>query len=186
MKENKSDVREFIIKKNWQYFYFAPLLAIVVGGLVKNNISNGFIVLAGFYAFSRVNEIFYAFIKDATSHLRSEEHSSTLKYYERIPLAMRSYLELIILYGVIAYILNTFFQSFSFSCEQNSFSSIWQAIYYSGVTITTIGYGEITPNDFFSQAMALYEVINGFSLIVVSFAIYVSRSIADEEYKPKE
>jgi hypothetical protein len=34
--------------------------------------------------------------------------------------------------------------------------------------------------------MAIFEVINGFSLIVVSFGVYVSRSISDQEYKQSD
>jgi hypothetical protein len=64
--------------------------------------------------------------------------------------------------------------------------TIWQAIYYSGVTITTLGYGEITPCHFISQLMAIFEVNNGFSLIVVSFTVYVSRSISEQEYKQSD
>lgn len=183
-KETKDDVSKFIIRRNLQYFVIAPFLAFFVWVFATYNISKWIVAIGGLYAFSRVNEIFIAFIKDATSHLRKEEHASSLKYYERIPLAMKSYVELIILYGVISFVLHFFFQAMSRG-EKASVCSLdmWQAIYYSGVTITTLGYGEITPNAFSTQLMAIYEVINGFTLIVVSFAIYVSRSVSNKEYK---
>jgi voltage-gated potassium channel len=183
-KKTKDEVRNFIIARNRQYFIIAPLLAIAVGVSAVFDISQWFVVIGVIYAFSRVNEIFIAFVKDATSHLRKEEHSSSLKYHERIPLAMKSYIELIVLYGVIAFGFHFFFQAMSCGCDSEACSlNMWQAIYYSGVTITTLGYGEITPGSFSTQLIAIYEVINGFSLIVVSFAVYVSRSISDEEYK---
>ncbi len=185
-KKTPEEVRDFIIATNLQYFIIAPLLAIVVGvGAIFDIILIQWLVaIGGLYAFSRVNEIFIAFVKDATSHLRNEEHSSSLKYHERIPLAMKSYIELIVLYGVIAFTLHFFFQAMSCGCNSASCSlNMWQAIYYSGVTVTTLGYGEITPNSFCTQLMSIYEVINGFSLIVVSFAVYVSRSISGEEFK---
>lgn len=183
-KDSKDDVRDFIISRNLQYFIAAPALVFVVGLASTYEMSHWLVAAGGLYAFSRVNEIFIAFVKDATSHLRKEEHSSSLKYHERIPLAMKSYIELIVLYGVIAFALHFFYQSMS--CGDDSevcVLNIWQSVYYSGVTITTLGYGEITPNSFVTQLMAIYEVINGFSLIVVSFAVYVSRSISGEEYK---
>ena len=97
---------------------------------------------------------------------------------------MKSYIELIVLYGVISFTLNFFYQVMSCGCDSSSCTlSMWQAIYYSGVTVTTLGYGEIIPSSFSTQLMAIYEVISGFSLIVVSFAVYVSRSISGEEYK---
>lgn len=181
-KHSKDAVRDFIISKNWQYFIFAPILAVVVGVSSLLEMAHWIIAIGGLYAFSRVNEVFIAFVKDATSHLRKEEHSSSLKYHERIPLAMKSYIELIVLYGVIAFTLHFFYGVMSCGsgvCTLN----VWQSIYYSGVTITTLGYGEITPTSWSSQMLAIYEVINGFSLIVVSFAVYVSRSISGEEYK---
>ncbi len=128
--------------------------------------------------------MFVAFLKDAVSHLQPKKHASSLKYYERIPLAAKSYLELIILYGVLAFILHYFYQTLSCGASDPSCCDItvWQTIYYSGVTITTLGYGDISPIDWSAQLLAIYEVINGFSLIVVSFTVYVSRSIAAGEY----
>lgn len=183
-KQTKDEVRDFIIAKNWHYFLFAPVLVLIVGVSSLFGISHWLVAIGGLYAFSRVNEIYIAFVKDATSHLRNEEHSSSLKYHERIPLAMKSYIELIVLYGVISFALHFFYEVMNCGCGSGACSlNIWQAIYYSGVTITTLGYGEITPNSISTQLMAIYEVINGFSLIVVSFAVYVSRSISGEEFK---
>ena len=64
-------------------------------------------------------------------------------------------------------------------------TNIWDAIYFSGITIATIGYGDLVPKHSFSQFLAIYEVINGFVLIVVSFTVYVSRSISEGEHKVK-
>ncbi|NTW53532.1 MAG: two pore domain potassium channel family protein [Chlorobaculum sp.] len=183
-KKTKDEVRNFIIARNWNYFIIAPFLAIAMWLVTLFHVSQWLVVIGGIYAFSRVNEIFIAFVKDATSHLRKENHLSSLKYYERIPLAMRSYVELIILYGIIVFGLNLFFNAMR--CNSDSgicILSVWDAIYYSGVTITTLGYGEITPVSFWTQIMAIYEVINGFSLIVVSFTVYVSRSISSNEFQ---
>ncbi len=183
-KKSKEEVRLLIIKQNWRYFIATPVVALLVWIISGIEFSWPVVFVGGYYAVSRINEIFYAFVNDATSHLTSSEHSSSLKYYERIPLAMKSYLELIVLYGVVVFVLNTYLQSMSCGCESNICSlNMFQAIYYSGVTITTLGYGEITPNDMLSQFLSIYEVINGFSLIVVSFTIYVSKSIAENEHK---
>ncbi len=186
LKENKDDVRDLIKSRNSLYLTITVLLAVILWILEDNIDKNCLRWLAigmGYYAFSRVNEIFISFIKDASSHLKYEERSSTLKYHERIPLAMKSYLELIILYGVIAYALQLF-QITMFCCDDfHCQLDLWKAIYYSGVTITTLGYGDITPNHFIAELMAIYEVVNGFSLIIVSFTVYVARSISDQEHK---
>jgi len=58
------------------------------------------------------------------------------------------------------------------------------------VTITTLGYGDIHPNSTFYdipiQVASSAEVINGFILIIVSFTIYVSKSLEAQEYNSDE
>lgn len=188
----KDGRRDLIKKLNWQYFIVAPIVAAFIGTLTWvvshndptriNEFLKTVLTIAGVYAFFRVNEVFLAFVRDARSHLKAIEHKSSLKYHERIPLAMRSYVELIILYGIIYFSLNMIFSSLMSGGNPCSIS-IWNAIYFSGVTITTLGYGDISPGDISSQFFTIYEVINGFSLLIVSFTVYVSRSIAATEYK---
>jgi voltage-gated potassium channel len=189
-KKTKDEVKDLIITLNWLYFCMAPIVAIVVEIIGECKTDQGLFLIgfAGYYAFSRVNEIFIAFIKDAKSHLKEPNHSSSLKYFERIPLAMRSYIELIILYGIITFVLHSLspFMLCGETIYKGDLTTMWQAIYYSGVTITTLGYGDITPTHFISQFMAIFEVLNGFLLIVVSFTIYVSRSISDEKDKKSD
>ena len=134
-----------------------------------------------YYAFSRRNEIFIAFILDATSHLRAVEHTTDLKYYERIQLAMRSYLELILDYAIVVLGVFNNIGGFSMCCECSF--NVLSAIYFSGVTIATIGYGDIHPIYWFPQLLAIYEVLNGIALIVVSFTVYVSRSVDAKEFQ---
>ncbi len=52
---------------------------------------------------------------------------------------------------------------------KDDFSSIVQALYFSVVTITTVGYGDITPKTPMAQIMCMYELAVGF--IVVAFAL---------------
>ena len=186
----------------------------------KYNFPDWFYICIGIYAFSRVNEIFIAFVRDAREQLKPPLNQSKLKYYERIMLAMRSYVELILLYGILQFILSfsfssgnhiaeTIFSSMGFGyflqyitpdyinlfhCQPLTFNSTnnpsavdsaWDAIYFSGITIATIGYGDLTPKCSLAQFLSIYEVVNGFVLIVVSFTIYVSRSIVNEEFKDK-
>lgn len=130
----------------------------------------------GYYSISRCNEVFYAFIKDATGHLKPGYPGSGLKYYERIHLAMISYLELILDFGILFFVLSFIFNVFHCNI------CILQAIYFSGVTITTLGYGDISPHAIGAQLLSVYEVITGFSLIIVSFTVYVSRSVSEKEF----
>jgi voltage-gated potassium channel len=129
------------------------------------------------YALSRCNEIFIAFKTDATDHLRPKAPTTDLKYYERIQLAMRSYVELVLAYGLIFRATSEIVGGFCPPLDALS------AMYFSGITIATIGYGDIHPTHWFPRLVTVYAFLNGVVLIVVSFTVYVSRSIAANEFK---
>lgn len=135
-------------------------------------------LVIGYYSFSRINEIFFAFSHDSVDRLKCKKNDGRgLKYPDRVRLAFRSYLELILDYGCIYYILDTSILKFLLN-QQEIFNkeslSIMDTLYYSGVTITTLGYGDFLPVHPISKFMSVYEVINGMLLIVVCFTIYVT------------
>lgn len=140
-----------------------------------NLISRFFLYFISLWSISRIIEITYAFIHDARTHLKPKEKSSNIPYYERIHLAMVSYLELIVLFGILYFCLNSLF------CAFNMDITIIDAIYFSGVTITTLGYGDIQPVFWITKILSILEVLCGFTLIIVSFTVYVSRAINDLE-----
>ena len=41
-------------------------------------------------------------------------------------------------------------------------NGIWKHFYFSAVTLTTLGYGNITPNDAYTEFVAVLESIVGF------------------------
>ena len=51
------------------------------------------------------------------------------------------------------------------------------SVYFSGTTISTLGYGEYLPVHWISRFLALYEVFSGLFLVVMAIAIYLSRAI---------
>jgi voltage-gated potassium channel Kch len=53
----------------------------------------------------------------------------------------------------------------------------FEAFYFSGVTLATLGYGDIAPIHLISRALALYEVALGIFLVVVAIATYVSAPV---------
>jgi voltage-gated potassium channel len=117
--------------------------------------------------FSRVNEIFYAFLRDGRDRIRGDERPKIpLDAVERIVLAARSYRETTVNFGLIYYLL--FDNGFS-----HNFRDVFEAIYVSGVTITTLGYGDIVPRTFIPQMMSVYEVFVGFVLVIVAFGAYL-------------
>jgi len=127
------------------------------------------------YLFSRAAEICKAFLEDAIEKLNGDEPSSDLKFGDRLYLSLKSYLELIINFGTIYFLVPASF----FKGESGyDFESILESIYFSGVTITTLGYGDIYPSNFVLQLLTVFQVLVGFSLIVVAFAIYSNLALS--------
>jgi len=130
------------------------------------------IFLWGYYLLSRCNEIFYAFLVDAFDKLEKPmKKVSNLTSRDRIALSLRSYLELIINFAIL-YLL--FPASWWKDCKPPA--NILESLYFSGVTITTIGYGDITPTCWVPQLLTVYEVFCGFILIIVCFTIYTNKN----------
>ena len=55
--------------------------------------------------------------------------------------------------------------------EENGFTSIPRSIYWAIVTITTVGYGDISPNTVLGQVLASFAMIIGYAIIAVPTGI---------------
>lgn len=67
-------------------------------------------------------------------------------------------LTLVIILGSFMYVIEG---------EENGFTSIPRSIYWSIVTLTTVGYGDISPKTSLGQALAAVIMILGYSMIAV-------------------
>ena len=54
---------------------------------------------------------------------------------------------------------------------ENGFTSIPEAVYWAVVTLTTVGYGDITPVTPFGKALTILLTVSGYSLIIVPTGI---------------
>lgn len=131
------------------------------------------IVIVWGFLLSRAVEITKAFLDDAIGKLNGERSNSDLRYGERLKLALTSYIELIVNFGTLYFLMPLCFYKDSYQ-----FKSVLEAIYFSGVTITTVGYGDISPSYWFLQFLTIFEVLAGFSLIIVCFTIYTSLALS--------
>ncbi|WP_280570852.1 potassium channel family protein [Chromohalobacter sp. 296-RDG] len=157
------------------------------------------VVLWSIYLLSRCSEIYIAFLRDALDKVAGKKsefrgkwwpkwivqiknkllihqwvasrlNGEPLKNHDRLRLSFRSYFELMANFAILYLVTPLDFWE---GCRMPG--GIWESIYFSGVTITTLGYGDITPSHWFPQFLTVFEVLCGFVLIVVCFAIYLQQ-----------
>ncbi|EKO3844571.1 hypothetical protein BTO01_24185 [Vibrio jasicida] len=182
-----------IIARNYFYLTCSIFLLALVGGILPAGFL-GKLEVGDFYVaaitillwcvpFSRCNEIFYAFISDALDKTSGKPKNSDLTYRKRIELSFLSYLELIINFAILYYLMPL---SWFGDDKSAHFSNVIDALYFSGVTITTLGYGDFSPVNAIPQLLVVQQVLVGFTLIVVSFAIYAGKGLSIDNAKSSE
>lgn len=76
-----------------------------------------------------------------------------------------SIMMLVTVYGSVMYVVEG---------PEHGFTSIPISIYWAIVTLTTVGYGDITPHTPFGQAIASLIMITGYSIIAVPTGIFTA------------
>jgi voltage-gated potassium channel len=90
--------------------------------------------------------------------------------------AMRGSQQKITVFFLCILILVTIFGSLMYAIEgpANGFTSIPKSIYWAIVTLTTVGFGDITPKTSLGQALASVVMISGYSIIAVPTGIFTA------------
>lgn len=121
----------------------------------------------------RINEITWAFYGDALSMVtpikQKEKHRSNLQKDERIRMAMRSIYGLLFNFAVLYYYLPVD-KPFK---DGYTLPGFFESMYFSGITLATVGYGDISPTNNWLQFLSIYEVFTGILIIAVAIATYV-------------
>ena len=78
-------------------------------------------------------------------------------------------------------VIATVFGSLMFIIEgpDNGFTSIPKSIYWTIVTITTVGYGDITPHTVAGQIIATLVMLTGYSIIAVPTGIFTAELVRE-------
>ena len=80
--------------------------------------------------------------------------------------ASRRKLEIFI-FGVLTLVIIIGSMMYVIEGEENGFTSIPRAVYWAIVTMTTVGYGDISPQTSLGQALAAVVMLLGYSIIAV-------------------
>jgi len=107
-----------------------------------------------------------------------------LRYVQSGGLLLRSLYDSrhkIIVFYVFVLVLVTIFGSVAYVVEgpENGFTSIPISIYWAVVTVTTTGYGDITPKTEIGEFIASLVMITGYVIIAVPTGIFTAEMVAN-------
>ena len=97
------------------------------------------------------------YLSEATIILRALKASQ-----RKISVFLFTVLVLVVIFGSLMYLIEG---------EENGFTSIPRSVYWAIVTLTTVGYGDISPQTPFGQALAAIIMIMGYGIIAVPTGI---------------
>ena len=81
----------------------------------------------------------------------------------KIAVFLITVLSIVVVIGSIIYLIEG---------PENGFTSIPRGLYWSIVTLTTVGYGDVTPQTGFGQALAAMLMVLGYALIAVPTGLF--------------
>ena len=80
----------------------------------------------------------------------------------KITVFLFSVITIVIIFGSVMYIVET---------PDNGFTNIPQSIYWAVVTLTTVGYGDVTPQTNIGKAIAMVIMVMGYGILAVPTGI---------------
>ena len=82
----------------------------------------------------------------------------------------------VLVFFTVVLVLSVIFGSLMFLVEgpEHGFTSIPRSIYWTIVTITTVGYGDITPQTVIGQIIATMAMLTGYSIIAIPTGIFTA------------
>ncbi len=113
---------------------------------------------------SRCSEIFYMFFLSGYEDL-SHKNVKHLSFN----LLFRSYLEIFINFALMYLLFPIYFWK-----NENGPQNIIDALHFSGLVITTLGYADAIPDYWLLQCLSIFEGHAVYILLLITFTIYVS------------
>jgi voltage-gated potassium channel len=82
----------------------------------------------------------------------------------------------VLVFFTVVLVMSVIFGSLMFLVEgpDHGFTSIPRSIYWTIVTITTVGYGDITPQTPLGQVIATMAMLTGYSIIAIPTGIFTA------------
>lgn len=166
------------------YYHFHVKFSLFanIDGLGKDTYS----ILSGYGAYfvaSIVGGVISLFIVENFLSIKSEITSGQWKIIKnRLTSVFITYIGVILFFsGLYRWVSDNIDKSFSTSIE-----TTLDAIYFSVVTITTLGYGDITPKSSISKIFVMVESILGVLFLAIMIGLVISTSLSQRPAKQIE
>ncbi len=95
--------------------------------------------------------------------------------FERSSLRPRDAAWLIVVFWVAAVVLFGFIEHHA---DPETFPTIWLALWWAVQTVTTVGYGDVVPEQPLGQALAAFLMLGGLSLLTIVTATITSEFVS--------
>jgi voltage-gated potassium channel len=95
--------------------------------------------------------------------------AAILRARHKISIFISTILTLVLIFGALMYLVEG---------PENGFTSIPRAMYWAVVTMTTVGYGDITPHTTLGQVITSLIMLVGYSIIAVPTGIFAAELAA--------
>ena len=159
-------LRLWCVRKRWTYarsFYgVVDLLAIVPGYLSLMVTGTGYLLIIRVLRLLRLFRILKLsrYVGAADTLVEALSHSR-----RKILVFLFAILTLVTVFGSMMYLIEG---------PENGFTSIPRGIYWAIVTLTTVGYGDITPHTTLGQMVSAMVMVLGYGIIAVPTGIYAA------------
>jgi voltage-gated potassium channel len=156
-------LRLFSVRKPWRYaasfFGIVDLLAIIPTYIGVFMPGTHYLLVIRILRLLRVFRIF-----KLTGYL-SEAHiigSALLASRKKISVFLLTVMTLVVIIGALIYVVEG---------EENGFANIPVSVYWAIVTLTTVGYGDLSPQTPFGKMLAAVVMVGGYGIIAVPTGI---------------
>jgi len=154
------------LSANLAFLFFLPCL--------QQRLRYWIILLLWAIPFSRIVEIGYAFYNDAFDQLEGFQPRSGLRRSQRLKLLGSSYFEVAVCYASLYLALPE-------PAFHNHPARPFESLYFSWITITTTGFGDIFPKSTLARILCMTEL--GIGLMMIVFAVGAYFSYEDSGWK---
>jgi hypothetical protein len=144
------------------------------------------IAIALFYVFILLGDHFFSvFGHEKLEKKRGMIDISTIaEIREAIEGAILKYVGIIVSYATIYCGLQYYFQGKAFAISNPSNFRYFDFLYYSLISITTVGYGDILPATWLAKLFVMTEILFGMGYVLLLFTLLITVYIDIQKNKP--